>query len=270
MSLSVREVWYPSKTEKGIVARFDLMEVYDVPASQEKGIEVFKKIPVILIKSNNSGDYVPQKVPVDPIARRKLTDRFPEAWASFQGEIVELPGSPLDGEFRGMRLGQQQYLKLQMAGVSSWEQIAEFSDASCQHLGFGTQKLRDDVMVAMGRTPPGKPLNITLSEHMNAEQALRLLPGGEALVASLTRQIAEKNSGDVPEAAPAPAVDMTSPAFQAAVQAAVAAILASQPAGTTVQAAADSSPASEETSMAPDAPAGKRGPGRPPKVREAA
>ncbi len=261
MPIAMQENYYPAKNEKGVVGRFDYAEIDDIAASNAKGEIVKKLIPVLIARTHVSADFQPTKVPSDPIARKAMIDRFPEAWLEFQGNMPEVPGTPLDQPFHGLTMNRQEQAKMALNGVMSWEQIAEFSDASCSHIGFGTVALREKVMLAMGRTPPGKPPEMKLSEHMTAEQALRQMPGGDELADRLNKMIAEKQAVERGEPLPAAPVqtmpDLAHPMVQAAIQAAVQAALAAvKPAGATVD-GADSSPASE-TGTAPGAPAGKR------------
>ncbi len=189
-----------------------------------------------------------------------MIDRFPDAWLEFQGQTIEKPGTPLEISFHEMIMSRNERQKYEMAGVTTWEEIAELSDAGCESIGFGTRKKREEVMRELGRTPPGKPPDITLSPMMTAEQALLTLPGGQELVNRLNSAIAEKN-GEAPAqtSAAMPGIDMADPDIAAAVQAAIAVVMKSrEPAGASV--AVTGSSLVPETPVAPpaapDAPVG--------------
>lgn len=230
MPLAMNEQYYPAKGEKGVVGRFDYAETLDIPASHAKGEKVVKMIPVLIAKTAGDSDFQPQKVPTDPIARMEMIARFPDAWRAFQGEQMDVPGTPLSTPFRGLTMNTAEAMKFETCGVSRWEQIIDLSDAGCERVGFGSRKRREEVMLACGLTPPGKPPNIQLSAHMNAEEALLSDPANAELVARLKHAIAEKN-GETPDALPAAAsagVDLGSPEVKAAIAAAVQAALAAQ------------------------------------------
>ena len=228
MPIAAHENWHRAKGEEGVIGRFDYMEVLDPAASEAAGEIKNKMIPVLIAKTHLSPDYNPQKVPTDPIARKAMIDRFPEAWLEFQGQMVEVPGTPLTENFHELTMTRGEIAKYNLNSITTWEQIAELSDAGCLHVGFGTVRRREEVMYAMGRTPPGKPPNVQLSAGMTAEEALRAMPGGNELADKLNRVIAEKNGEAVPEnaAAPTGAVDLSSPEVQAAIAAAVQTALA--------------------------------------------
>ncbi len=238
MTIAMHEQYYPAKGERGVVGRFDYAETPDPVASQKAGEVVAMKIPVLIAKAAGSEDYVTDKLPSDPIRRKMMTDRFPEAWLAFQGIMVEPPGTPLEQPFHDLPvITRGELARWQMYSVSTWEQIADLSDASCDALGLGTRNRRDQVMIAMGRTPPGKPpMNIVLSPHMTAEQAIMTLPNGAALVeahkakiAELTGETHDAIATGLPSVPGTGMVDLTAPEVQAAIQAAVAQALAKPP-----------------------------------------
>ncbi len=231
MPLAMNKQYYPAKGEQGVVGRFDYAETIDIAASNDKGEMVMKMIPVLIAKTAGDSDFQPQKVPTDPIARMEMIQRFPEAWRAFQGEQVNVPGTPLTMPFHGLTMAPSEMMKYEMNGVSRWEQIPDLSDAGCERIGFGTRKKREDVMLAMGMTPPGRPPNIQLSQHMTAEQALLSDPANAELVARLKKAIAEKNGEAVAETlspAASAGVDLNSPEVKAAIAAAVQAAMTAQ------------------------------------------
>jgi hypothetical protein len=228
MTLSAREQWYPAMENgapvKGVIGRFELQDVEFIKHNEGEPPEtVTKKIPHLLCKTTMSPDCVPEKLPLDPLERRRMIERFPQAWAAFQGEYVEEIGTPLDREFKGMTLGANERMRYEMVGISAWEQLADISDLGCDQMGLGVRKRRDDIMRAMGRTPPGEvPLQVSAQYGgMDALTILRTLPGGEKIIADAARREAEAKS----------APDLTDPVIQAAIQGAVQAALAAvQPA----------------------------------------
>ncbi len=230
MTIAVAEQYYPARGETGVVGRFDYAETPDIPASHAAGEIILKKIPVLVAKAAGSSDYTPQKLPTDPIARKAMTDRFPEAWLAFQGIMVPVPGTQLEERLYDLpMITRSELARWHMNSITTWEQIADLSDAGCDHVGFGTRKRREEVMIAMGRTPPGKPPNIQLSPHMTAEQAILSLPDGAALVAAHKRAIADLTGEPLHEEIPlglpsvpgSGMVDLGAPEVQAAIAAAV-------------------------------------------------
>lgn len=191
--------WYPAAKEKGVVGRFNKLAVLDIAASQAKGEEIYKEIIVLEAKTHLSNDYVPEKLPADPILRKRMIDRFPMAWEIFQGQMPQPTGTPLAEKFHDLTMNPQTRMRHELAGINYWEQIADLTDAGCVHLGFGETKLREDVMLAMGLTPPGRPQqNMALSMGTTAAQALSQLPNAASLLARIAEL--ESKLGAVPDA----------------------------------------------------------------------
>ncbi len=238
--------WFPAKGEQSVLGRFGYHDHLNIPASKAADEEVRAPIVVLYTKiAGENGNAPPQKVMPDN--KGEFIRRFPEAWAAFNGSMdTPVNGTALSREFHGLTLDAEKAMNFQIQGVLSWEAIAEMSDATCERLGFGTRKLRNDVMTAMGRTPPGKP------PVMMPASMVTPLPEPEP-PASVS---------------PFPGVDMSDPEMLAAVMAAVQAVALArnghkEPAGATVEAPAVSSAAPEPETpaapqAAPEAPAGKR------------
>jgi hypothetical protein len=211
---------------KGVIGRFELQDVEVVVRSDDENDPtpetITKKIPHLLCKTTMSPDCVPEKLPLDPFERRRMIERFPQAWAAFQGEYVEEIGTPLDREFKGMTLSANERMRYEMVGISAWEQLADISDLGCDQMGLGVRKRRDDVMRAMGRTPPGEvPVVPPQFGGLNALEIVAKMPGGNELLAKI------KERETAAQAVP----DLSNPIVQAAIQAAVQTALAAvQPA----------------------------------------
>jgi len=130
--------WYPAVEERGVIGRFEYMDVLDVPASLAADEERTKQIIVLREKVAASTDDTVRKV--RPETQQTMTKRFPDAWKAFQGEIVKVPGTQLSV----LGLNDDRVTAFRLQGVMTVEQLAELSDAGCNTVGFGTKRLRDE------------------------------------------------------------------------------------------------------------------------------
>lgn len=196
--LTTRDTWFPCSTEKGLIGRFVYIEQIDIPTSQRTGIPTMHQIAVLQERTSGNNDFISKKIPPDPIARKAMIDKWPQAWASFNGEDVVIVGTPLDQPFHDLTMTSGVRQKHIGYGITIWEQIADLSDASCSTLGFGEVKLRGDVMRAMGKTVPIELQGVMLSPGMSAEDAIKAMPGGGLLAELIRKMVAEQApKGDV-------------------------------------------------------------------------
>jgi hypothetical protein len=133
------EKWYPAALpEKGVVGYFEYFEIIDAPASLAADEERYKNAIVCYTKASGSSDV--SAVKVKEGNQRELVRRFPEAWAAFQGEEVNIDGTPLSD----LGIPDQRITEFQLNGVLSVEQLAELSDIACQNIGFGVRRQRGE------------------------------------------------------------------------------------------------------------------------------
>lgn len=135
--MQLREKWFPAHGETNVVARFE--KNYDRP-DIAKSLEADEFIPMELIvcRMKVVGDPDESVVPMKPHNKQHLIDRFPDAWRDFNGEAMEVSGTPLTE----LGLTEAKILDFRLNGVSTVEQVAALSDANCEAIGFGTRKLR--------------------------------------------------------------------------------------------------------------------------------
>ncbi len=174
-----KESWFPAVGQKGVIGRFTELEVLDIEGSHKAGYQVTKIIPVLEERTLLSNDFVPVKLPKDPILMKRFTDKYPEAWAVFQGTQPQLQGTPLSEKFHDIRMPPQVRNRYEFAGIMYWEQIADLSDAGCDHLGFGSMKMRTDVLKAMGKPQPNAGPDVALASGMSAADAMAQVPGAQ-------------------------------------------------------------------------------------------
>ncbi len=175
-----KESWFPAVGQKGVIGRFVELEVLDIEGSHAAGYQKTKIIPVLEERTLLSNDYVPTKLPKDPILMKRFTDKYPEAWALFQGTQPQLQGTPLSEKFHELKMPPQVRQRYEFAGILYWEQIADLSDAGCDHLGFGSMKMRSEVLKALGKPQPNSGPSVQLTQGMSAADAMAQVPGAQA------------------------------------------------------------------------------------------
>ncbi len=175
-----KDSWFPAVGQKGVIGRFAELEVLDIEGSHKAGYQITKVIPVLEERTLLSNDYAPKKLPKDPVLLKRFTDKYPEAWALFQGTQPQLQGTPLSEKFHELKMPPQVRQRYEFAGVMYWEQIADLSDAGCDNLGFGSMKMRTDVLKAMGKPLPAAGPNVQLASGMSAADAMAQMPGAVA------------------------------------------------------------------------------------------
>lgn len=129
--------WYPAANERGVVGRFEYMDLIDVPASKAADEKKTKPIIVLREKVAASTDDTVRKV--KPETQEEMIRRFPDAWKAFQGEVVPVSGTPLSE----IGFNADKTVMYRLHGIMNVEQLAQLSDAQCQIVGFGTKKIRD-------------------------------------------------------------------------------------------------------------------------------
>lgn len=128
-----KSTWYPSAESGGqVVGRFVYVKKLNIPESLEADEHRYREI--IALEHRAVGSLDVSVTPLKPHNEKELRVRFAQAWAAFQGEEVEIDGTPLS---ELPFLSEDQILTLKIAGVHSVEQLAGLDDARCQNLGFG-------------------------------------------------------------------------------------------------------------------------------------
>lgn len=144
--MAPREQWFPAKGEKGVVGRFEhYNERPDIKKS--KAADEFIPLPMVVCRMKVVGDPDESVVPLKAFNKVTLIERFPDAWAAFQGEEVEVDGTPLTE----LGLSESKILDFRLNGASTVEQVADLSDAQCEAIGFGTRKLREAAQQLMAQ-----------------------------------------------------------------------------------------------------------------------
>lgn len=129
--------FYPAAKEKAVVGRFEHFEKVDIQKSLEEDEEITRKIVVLRTKIAGSVDV--SVVPVKPHNQADLKRRFPDAWDAFQGQEIEVVGTPIS-ELEGINPDKAQVYMLN--GIQTIEQMADAGDHVVEQLGFGARKLR--------------------------------------------------------------------------------------------------------------------------------
>ena len=142
--------FYPSVDSPNVVGRFRKDKRLDVRASREADEVRYREVIILEAKITGSPDWTP--VTVKPDNQTELSRRFPQAWADFQGELVQVEGTPL----QELGLDEDKIAFLQLNGVFVAEQVASLSDAQCQNFGFGFRKLREKALALTAPEPPPK------------------------------------------------------------------------------------------------------------------
>lgn len=140
--------FFPAAKEQGVVGRFEHFDKLDVKKSKEADEEVYRQIVVLRTKVAGSHDV--SVVPVKPHNQGELKRRFPDAWNAFQGEEVELDGTPIH-KLKGITPEKAEAYMLQ--GIQTIEQMAEAGDNIVEILGFGARKLRERAQEQL-KSPP--------------------------------------------------------------------------------------------------------------------
>lgn len=160
--------WYPG-AEPGVVGYFEQVGIPDVPASE--AADELREMPcvVLIAKPVGATDWTPVKV--KPHNMQELIRRFPDAWRAFQGEHVDVGGTPLTE--LGMSGSDIEALRLN--GITSVETMAELSDERAQALGFGKRKQRDAARAYIA-AKRDRPVREQVNEALAAALAARPTP----------------------------------------------------------------------------------------------
>lgn len=139
--------WFGAVDSPNVRARFVTENYVDAAASRAEGKEVLGKRVLCLIQPLGSTDIAPRKC-VGPEGEA-LINRFPEAWAAFQGEeIEEVDGYPMADL---PAVSPERAALLRSSGILTVEQMATVDESVLIRLGFGArdlQKASQDFLVA--------------------------------------------------------------------------------------------------------------------------
>ena len=128
--------WFPAIDGPNVVGRFEYQEMLDLVKSREEDREVMRKEIVLREKRKAGGDETVRRL--KPGNQAAFKKRFPEAWAAFEGEHVQITGTPLGA--LDINADREKVFNLQ--GIYSVEDIANASDAVVANCGFGAMRLR--------------------------------------------------------------------------------------------------------------------------------
>lgn len=129
--------WFPAKGETGVVGRFEVN--HDRPNIPEsKKADEFVPMEMIVCRMKVVTDPDESVVPVKPHNKDQLIARFPDAWKDFNGEAIEVDGTPLSE----LGLDENRILGFRLNAITTVEQLAVLSDAQCETAGLGTKKIR--------------------------------------------------------------------------------------------------------------------------------
>jgi len=127
--------WFAAKDDDGVLGRFVELPVIDKAASKEAGENRYKNALHVQLRGRGSNETAVYRVKPTPEGER-IIQRFPEAYAAFQGEQVHVDGTPLT-ELPG--LGPEKAGTWQIAGVRTIEELAEAGEHIINRLGFGAR-----------------------------------------------------------------------------------------------------------------------------------
>lgn len=182
MTLPVNETWYPAKGEQNVVGRFGTTKILDIPKSKDADEPVYKDIIVLFTRAIGNID-IPGPIKVLPDNRRDLIARFPEAWEAFSGNLVNVPGTPMDG----LEASPDKITEWSLFGVVRLEHLANLSDQQCESMGFGTKAWRAKARMLLGLAEHGVPSNASAVKQSALPQA----PQASVLVADVQKMVAD-------------------------------------------------------------------------------
>lgn len=177
-----------------VVVSFDVRAKEDAKATEEAGRPIFKDVEYI--EKRIPGDT--KNVIVRPIEEADKKEYALQYRAWKEGLADPSNGTPI-GELPGISKSAAETLK--HAGVRSIEDLSGLSDASCQALGAGTFKYRqqasDWIERAMGGAPDAK-LRSELERRDSQIDALK------AQIAELAERLGAARPDELAKALPAP------------------------------------------------------------------
>jgi hypothetical protein len=135
--------WFPATNDPAIIGRVVLIKRINERESKRQRKEVYVTYPAIEHKAAGmQGDvsFSLVKEEADPDNAEYLTRRFSKAWAVFKGaENVVPEGTPL-ADFD--EIPENKIMEFKIHGLTTIEQLASISDASCDAIGTGARKWR--------------------------------------------------------------------------------------------------------------------------------
>jgi hypothetical protein len=139
----VKTEWFPATGDPGVIGRVVEIKRIKVKESKAQRKEVYATFPAIEHKiAGLAGDvsFAIVKEGIDDDNAEFWKRRFAKAWASYKGEANAVAeGTSLD-EFDG--LPDNKAMEFKLHGLTTVEQLAEMSDATCDGLGTGARAWR--------------------------------------------------------------------------------------------------------------------------------
>ena len=135
--------WFPATNEPNVIGRVVMIKRINVPESKKQRKEVYMDFPAIEHKiAGLTGDvsYALIKEETDPDNADHWIRRFSQAWDAFKGTQSNISqGMPLE-QFTELPEGIVKALIAR--DMTTVEQLANASDATCEALGSGMRKYR--------------------------------------------------------------------------------------------------------------------------------
>lgn len=149
--------WFNASDSPNVQGRFVTETFIDAATSRAAGKQVDAERTLCLIRVVGSNDIVPAKV--RGADGEALIKRFPDAWAAFQGNDVDVEdGFPIE---ELPTVSQERGLMLRNSGVRTIEQMAEVDESVVNRLGFGARDLQraanDFLLARQVEADPPKP-----------------------------------------------------------------------------------------------------------------
>lgn len=135
--------WFPATNDPVIIGRVVMIKRINVAESKKQRREIYMEFPAIEHKTAGiQGDisYALIKEDADPDNADYWKRRFAKAWAAYKGaENVVAEGTPLS-EFD--QVPEHKIAEFKLHGLTTVEQLASISDATCEGIGTGARKWR--------------------------------------------------------------------------------------------------------------------------------
>ena len=141
--------WFPASDDPNLMGRFVDRPIVDQRKSEEKGENVYKMVAMLELRPKGHKDIAAHRL--KPHNSEELIRRFPDSWKSYQGEQVEMTGTPLT-DLPG--LSPERAAGWSIVGIRTVEDLATANDAVLNNLGFGArdhQKKAKNMLAAQER-----------------------------------------------------------------------------------------------------------------------
>jgi len=135
--------WFPATNDPAIIGRVVHVKRINETESKKQRKEVYVTLPAIEHKTAGiQGDvsYALVKEEADPDTAAQWTRRFAKAWAAYKGAANVVPEGTALAEFDG--LPDHKAAEFKLHGLTTVEQLAIMSDATCESVGMGARKWR--------------------------------------------------------------------------------------------------------------------------------